>query len=190
MRFTLLIVCLTISSSTLFAQRPTQKKSYPPDIEKIKDVRASYTGCTLGPCHTWWSIALKDKGELLIQTGVQHPAGTRSDYLQAGKWKISGDTLRLKIDKEAYDPGFMRTEYRIASLYNCEMLLPLDSAQNWGNFLKEVKVKFEQSDYHKGTENQTSVIVVQKLFSDFMVEQYSTNKKFLVKQNNNGFLSR
>ena len=183
MKLKLLILVLTVLSNITFGQRKTEKNSYPANLDKIENIKSSYTGCTLGPCYTWWSIALKDSDELLMQRGAHHPAGAKSRHFPIGTWEICADTLRLNIAPESLDPDFMRTEYRIINLYNCEVLLPLDDSENWDVFLKDLQLKFEQSeDYKEFRDYQNSERIISKLFNDFVTFDYSTDKKLLIRR--------
>jgi hypothetical protein len=183
MKFKLLILVLTVLSNITFGQRKTQKKSYPANLDKIENIKSSYTGCTLGPCYNWWSIALKDSDELLMQSGAHHPPGARSRYFTIGTWKIFGDTLKLNIIPESLDPDFMRTEYRIISLYNCELLIPMDNSENLDVLLKDLQLKFEQSEnYKEFRDYQNSERIISRFFYDFVMSDYSTDKKLLVRR--------
>ncbi len=174
---------LILLSNISFGQRTTQKKSYPANLDKIDNIKSSYAGCTSGPCYSWWSIALKDENELLMQHGGHDPAGAKSRHYLIGRWLISGDTLKLDIIPESLDTSFMRTEYRIVNLFNCEILLPNDGSENWEPFLKSVQLKFEQSDdYKEFREYQNGEKVISRLFSDFVRFEYSADKKLLVKK--------
>jgi hypothetical protein len=159
-----------------------QKKSYPANVAKIENIRASYSGCNLGPCYGWWAIALKTPDELLMQHGVHHPAGARSRHFSAGTWKISGDTLNLSITQKALDTAFMRTQYRIVSLYDCEFLLPIDTNEDWRAVLKKIQTEFEQSqDYEDMLAFDNSDILISKLFYEYVRQEHSTDKKLLIK---------
>jgi hypothetical protein len=179
----LLIAALIVLHNTSFGQRRTPRRSYSANVNKIENVKSSYVGCTFGPCYTWWSIALKDSNELLIQRGAHMPAGARSRHFPIGTWKISGDTLKLKITPKSLETDFMRTEYRIVNLYRCEILIPADSSENWNVFLQELQGKFEQSEgYQELRQYRAHERVISRMFNDFVRFDYSAEKKLLVKK--------
>ena len=185
MRLKFFVLVLIVSSHITFGQPTEQKKSYPANVEKIENIKAIYAGCTIGPCYAWWSIVLKGDDELLMQSGAHHPAGSRTRHFPIGTWRISGDTLKLNITPKSFDAHFMRTEYRLITLYDCELLIPLDSSANWNGFLKELQLTFEQSEEYKNYEEirdyENAEKVVSRLFSDFVRFDYSADKKLLVR---------
>jgi hypothetical protein len=184
MRLIILILTSTISySHVLLAQQKKQRKSYPANIAKIENIKARYSGCTLGPCYSWRSIALKDTNELLIQSGGHYPAGAKSRHFPIGTWQISGDTLKLNIDKESYNSEYMSSVYLKVKLFNCEILLPLENSKNWDEFLNEIKIKFEETENYKEMMlYNPPEKVISNLFYDFVRWEYSTENKLLVSQ--------
>ncbi|HNV27801.1 MAG TPA: hypothetical protein PKJ83_01620 [Cyclobacteriaceae bacterium] len=181
MRLIILIVIGTITiSHPLYAQQK-KKRSYPANTAKIENIKAVYSGCTYGPCYSWWSIVLKDNNELLKQSGGHYPPGARSRHFVIGTWQISADTLKLNIEKEFLNTEYMDSVYRIANLYDCSILLPIDNSKNWDVFLKDIQAKFEQTDnYKEWIQYKNAEGVISGLFSDFVSSEYSTDNKLLV----------
>jgi len=177
MRLIILILIGSIACSHVLRAQQKNKKSYPAKISKIENIKASYSGCTLGPCYSWWS---KDANELLMQSGGHYPAA-KSRYFSIGTWQVSGDTLKLTIEKEFYNAEYMSNLYRIGNALDFEILLPLDSSKNWDDFLKEIKTEFEQTDNYKDLmQYNPPKEAISKLFSDFVRWEYSTENKLLV----------
>jgi len=177
----MLLLAFIVASHISFAQG--QKKSFPPDVDKIDSVKSSYRGCIRESCYSWWSIALRHNHELLAQTGAHHPAGARTKYFSIGTWRISGDILKLNIDKASLDTVFMRTDYRIGSLYSCEILIPIDSTDNGDVVLQDIKLKFEQtSDYLEFREFENPELLLSRSFKNFVQFHYSTDKKILIER--------
>jgi hypothetical protein len=171
-------------SQLLFGQPPKQRKSYPANIDKIQVIKSSYSGCILGPCYTWWSIALKDNDELLMQSGAHHPVGARSRHYPIGTWRIYGDTLKLKINQDLLDTTYMQTEYRIAQLYEYEILLPMQTSKHWDKLLEDIKLKFEQTEEYKFfKEYQVPERTVSGHFINFVRLEYSADNRLLFKDN-------
>ena len=177
-----LLILLIVISNIAFGQRKAQKKSYPADLDEIRNIKSSYIGCTNNPCYSWWSIALKDSTELIAQSGGHYPVGAKSKHFPIGTWRISGDTLILNIIPESMNTDFLRTEYRIINLYDCEILIPIDNSENWDVFLKDVQVKFEQLEEFKMLGEKSNPKLISMIFYHFVMQNYSSDKKLLVKR--------
>jgi len=180
MKITMLLLFSIISNIT-FGQQTKQRKSYPANLDKIENIKSSYSGCTLGPCYSWWSIALKGQEELLIQHGGHYPPGSRSRNLFAGKWKINGDTLRLDIDSKLFHDKYMHKEYLMVREYELEILLPIDGNRIWGDFMKNMKAKFEESKNFKEFTGYPKW-VIRKSFGEFVSQEYSADNNILVQE--------
>lgn len=177
-----LLLLLILSSSITFGQRTEQKKSYSGNVDKIENIRSSYTGCTLGPCYTWRSIALKGNDELLMQSGGHHPAGSKTRYFSIGTWMITGDTLKLNFDPESVGTDFIVTQYRIVNLYDWELLIPLDGSVKWDDLSEDLRSTFEQStDYNELRSFENTETIISRSFASFVTTEYSNKKKLLVK---------
>lgn len=169
--------------SSLLTNAQVQRQSYSANVYKIDLVRFAFRGCSLGPCWTWWSIALREPDELLLQTGGHQ--GSRSRNYPAGCWKITGDTLALNMAPEFFDSTFMRTKYLIAKPYNCRILLPIDETIDWSNFLVDLQRKFEStSSFERAKSSETPETDLYIEFGDFIREEYKNRLKILVEDIN------
>jgi len=180
MRSIIFILFGIVWSNMVFAQRNKGNKSDTTD--KAEEVKV-YSGCTYGPCYSWWSIYLKGADELIMQNGAHHPPVSKSWLYPPGKWQIVGDTLRLNIPVTLFNAEYMNREYLIVREYGLEILLPTDSTKEWSEFMSAVKSRFEESSsYQDAIAFGVSEFILQKEFGDFVRQGYSTKNKLLVQK--------